>query len=85
MTKNKLNDLNDHLFAQLERLADEDMTPEQIEAEVKRTSAIVEVSDQITQNSRTRLQAAKLFAEHGDKMLPMLPAIGGPSNSGDQQ
>ncbi len=31
--KNKLADLNNHLFAQLERLSDEDLAPEQIEQE----------------------------------------------------
>jgi hypothetical protein len=32
----KLSQLNEHLFAQLDRLSKPDMTPEQIEAEVKR-------------------------------------------------
>lgn len=74
--KNRLSDLNTHLFAQLERLGDEDLTPEQIESEAKRADAIVQLSDQITQNARTQLQAAKLFAEHGSQVLPMLPLIG---------
>lgn len=39
--KNKLMDLNNHLFAQLERLGDEDLTPDQIENEAERTKAIV--------------------------------------------
>lgn len=77
MTKNKLGDLNDHLFAALERLSDEDMTAEQIEIEAKRAAAIVAIADQVTENARTRLLGAKLFAEHGEKMLPYLPAIGG--------
>lgn len=42
--KNKLIDLNNHLFAQLERLSDEDLTKEQIEQEVRRTEAVVSVS-----------------------------------------
>lgn len=74
--KNKLGDLNNHLFAQLERLADEDLTPEQIAQEVQRTEAIVKISDQITGNAHLQLQAAKLFAEHGQQVLPMLPKIG---------
>lgn len=77
MSKNKLGDLNDHLFAALERLGDEGLSPEQIETEAKRCAAIVDISDQITENARTRLQAAKLFAEHGDKIRGYLPAIGG--------
>lgn len=77
MTKNKLGDLNNHLFAQLERLADEDLSAEQIEQEVKRTEAIVKIADQITDNASLQLQAAKLFAEHGQAVLPMLPKIGG--------
>lgn len=74
--KNKLSDLNDHLFAQLERLADEEFTADQIEAEAKRADAIVAVADQITRNAEMKLRAAKLFADHGDKILKHLPQIG---------
>lgn len=34
--KNKLVDLNNHLFAQLERLGDEDLSAEQLEQEVNK-------------------------------------------------
>lgn len=74
--KNKLSDLNNHLFAQLERLAVEDLTAEQIDAEVKRAEAIVSIADQITGNAELQLKAAKLFADHGAHILPMLPKIG---------
>ncbi len=74
--KNKLSDLNDHLFAQLERLAEEDMSTEEIEQEVKRTDAIVSLSDQIVGTADLQLKAAKLFAEHGGSVLSLLPAIG---------
>ena len=63
--KDKLTDLNNHLFAQLERLSDDDLDAEMIEREVKRTEAIVKVADQITGNADLQLKAAKLFAEHG--------------------
>lgn len=76
--KNKLSDLNNHLFAQLERMADEGMTAEQIDQEAKRAEAIVSVADQITRNAELQLKAAKLFADHGAQILPMLPQIGGP-------
>lgn len=74
--KNKLGDLNNHLFAALERLSDEDMTTEQIEQEAKRASAIVAVADTIISNADTQLKAAKLWAEHGQQIMPMLPQIG---------
>ncbi|MBY5976697.1 hypothetical protein KUV39_08565 [Phaeobacter italicus] len=74
--KNKLSDLNNHLFAQLERLSEENLTSEQIEGEVKRTEAIVSLSDQIVGNADLQLKAAKLFAEHGSAVLPHLPQLG---------
>lgn len=76
MTKNRISDLTDHLFAQLERLSDESMTAEQIEQEVKRSDALVSVSDQIVGTYDLQLKAAKLFAEHGQAVLHMLPQIG---------
>lgn len=79
MTKNKLSDLNNHLFAQLERLSDEALDAEKLEQEVQRAEAIVKVADKITQNADLQLKAAKLFAEHGQGVLPMLPQIGGKS------
>lgn len=74
--KNRMSDLNDRLFAQLDRMSKENMTAEQIETEVKRTEAIVAVADTIVSNANTQLKAAKLFAEHGRAVLPMLPQIG---------
>lgn len=76
VTKNRLTDLNDHLFAQLERLGSENLSADQIEAEAKRADAIVALADQVTKNSDTMLKAARLFAEHGDRVLPLLPQIG---------
>lgn len=75
--KNKLVDLNNHLFAQLERLSEEEMTAEQIDQEVKRTGAIVDVSEQIVRNADLALKAVKLIADHGDRFKTMLPMIEG--------
>lgn len=75
MAKNKMADLNDHLFAQIERLADEDLTPEQIEHEVKRGNAIVAVADQLLRGASLQIQAAKILSDHGLDPTPALPAI----------
>lgn len=74
--KNHLADLNDHLFAQLERLSDEDLKGEQLEEEVKRAGAIVDVSDQIVGNAKIQLDAVKTVALHGDRFRAMLPQLG---------
>lgn len=79
--KNKMSDLNNHLFAQLERLASEDLTPEQIDQEVKRADAIVSLTDQVSRNADLQLKAAKLYAEHGAAVLPHLPQIGNDKGS----
>ena len=63
--KNKLSDLNDHLFAQLERLSEEDLTPDQIDQEAKRGEAIVGIADQIIRNASLKIQAAKILSDHG--------------------
>ena len=62
-----LSDLNNHLFAQLDRLAKDDLDADEIEREVKRADAIVDVSDQVLRIADTSLKAAMLFAEH-DRM-----------------
>ncbi len=74
--KNKLADLNDHLFAQLERLSDEDLTPEQIDTEAKRGTAIVAVADQILRHATLQVQAAKIMSDHGNDPTNHLPALG---------
>lgn len=75
--KNRLTDLNDHLFIQLERLSDEGLSEEQIEQEVKRADAIVKVADKIIGNANLTLAACKLVAEHGDHFKKDLPMIAG--------
>ena len=72
----KLSDLNEHLFAQLDRLKNTALTSDEIDTEVKRADAIVALADQVTRGADTQLKAAKLFAQHGSQVLPHLPLIG---------
>lgn len=73
--KNRLVDLNNHLFAQIERLSEEGLTAEKIESEVTRANAIVAVSEQIIENADLALKAAKLVADHGEYIGKYLPMI----------
>lgn len=72
-----LSNLNNHLFIQLERLGKE-LGAEEIEKEVKRTNAIVNISEQVINNARIALNAAELVAKHGvGKWEDMLPSVEG--------
>lgn len=80
---NDLAALNNHLFAQLDRLTKDGLSEDQVAEEVKRANAIVAVSDQIVSGQKLRLDAAKLFAQHGQAVLPHLPMIGSDKADGD--
>lgn len=72
--KNKLMDLNDHLFLALERLNDDDMTPEQVEKEISRSKALTSVASAIINNASVMLGAAKLTTDYNISQS-QLPAI----------
>ena len=57
--KNTLIDLNNYLFAQLERLNEEELEGEKLDTEVIRTKAIVSVASAIVGNAHLALQAIK--------------------------
>jgi hypothetical protein len=59
MANNKLEDLNNHLFAQLERLSDEDLTLETLQKEIERSKAVNGVAKNIIENAKTTLEATK--------------------------
>lgn len=76
--KNKLSDLNDHLFAQLERLGEEGIDESKIEMEAKRAEAMVQVADQIIRNADLQLKAVTVLERTGDRFVkPLAPMIGG--------
>lgn len=64
--QNKLTDLNNHLFAQMERLSDEDLTGEQLQNEIDRARAITSISSQIIQNGALALKAEQFKSERMD-------------------
>ena len=62
--RNTLVDLNNHLFEQLERLNDEELTDEQLEKEIKRTDAMKDIATQIIANANIVLKATELNMEY---------------------
>lgn len=65
--KNKLSDLNNHLFMVLERLNDEDITGEKLNEEMARADAITKIAKSITSTADILLEAKKHFDEYGIK------------------
>lgn len=74
--RNTLGDLNNHLFAQLERLSDEELTGEQLQEEIKRSKAISDVANRIVSNGELVLQGQRFAAEyHGRKSVSEIPKM----------
>lgn len=61
--KNKLSDLNNHLFAELERLGDEELTGEALQQELGRAKAITDVASKVVENAALVLKAEELRYE----------------------
>lgn len=61
--KNKLIDLNNHLFAQLERLSDESVDEEKLQEEIHRAKAVAGIANQIINNARLVLDAEKALSD----------------------
>jgi len=76
--KNKLSDLSDHLFAQLERLADEDLGGEALTEEIKRAGAIDRIAGQIVAVGNLAVHASRLKNDWGPQAIaPRLLGLDG--------
>lgn len=63
--KNKLTDLNDHLFTALERVNDEDLDSEALRNEINRARSIANLGREIVQNARLVLDGEKYKRDYG--------------------
>jgi hypothetical protein len=73
--KNTLGDLNNHLFAQLERLNDEDLKGEDLQEEIRRAKAVNSVAAQIIANGSLLVEAKRLVKETSDPDIKKLPPM----------
>lgn len=71
MMRNKLTDLNNLLFEQLERVGDDSLTDEEFDRELKRNDAIVSVSTAIVKNGELVLKALKFQDDRYDISKPL--------------
>lgn len=72
--RNTLGDLNNHLFAQLERLNDEDLKGDDLREEIERAKAVTQVASKIIENGSLVLEAKKLQDDRMDAntKLPLM-------------
>ncbi|MFN0276776.1 MAG: hypothetical protein ACKVPJ_13600 [Chitinophagales bacterium] len=70
--KNKLGDMRNHLFAQLERLSDEELTkkPEMLDKELKRAQAIKDVAQVIVNSAKVEVDAMRFTGVKGTDFIP---------------
>lgn len=78
--KNKLVDLNNHLFAELERLSDEDLKGEALQEERERAKSIANIAQVLINNGELALKAVKHSTEYGKEYVPDILSIGEPEN-----
>ena len=73
MTKNKLLDLNNHLFEALERINDESLEGEKLQEEIARAKTITQIGNTIISNASLALEAKKYKDEFGmGTTLPLM-------------
>lgn len=82
MARNKLNDLNDHLFEQIERLNDPTLTGEDLKQEISRAKAMAGLATPIVNSAKTFVDALKL-AGRGDVTQKALKGIININDSGN--
>jgi hypothetical protein len=72
--KNTLGDLNNHLFAELERLSDEDIKGEELKEEISRAKSVSDIAAKVIANGSLVLQAQRLMdnRESADTNIPKM-------------
>jgi hypothetical protein len=74
--KNKLGDLHNHLFSQLERLNNEEIKGPKLREEIDRAKAVTGVAREIILNGKLALEAMIAAKEKGIILLPKMLEIG---------
>lgn len=75
-TRTTLNDLNEYLFQEMDRLTNEDLSAEELDKEIKRSDALQKIAKTVIDNGALALQAKKYLDEYGQGGKVELPLIG---------
>ncbi len=77
-TKTTLNDLNEYLFQELDRLTNEDLSDEELDKEIKRSEALQKVAKTVIENGALALRAKEYIDEYGNGEGVGVPMLGIP-------
>ena len=80
--KNTLLDLNNHLFEQIERLNDEELSDDQLDRELKRAEGMTKIAAQIIQNGELAYKTMVHMDDYGygldrNRTVPAMLSSGG--------
>lgn len=75
MPRNTMMDLTNHLFAELERLGDEELDGEELTAEIARAHAIGKVSKTIIDSGNLMIRAAEFNDGKLDEKAQLPPLL----------
>lgn len=74
--RNGMMDLNNFLFEAMERLMDDELTPEQLEMEIKRCDGVNKVAQTVISNAALAIKAQAMIYEYGDDRKVDIPLLG---------
>lgn len=72
MKKNTILDLNDLLFAQLEKLSDDELKGKDLHDEILRSKAIAEISKNVIMNANLALKVSQVRDISPDENIPRI-------------
>lgn len=75
-TRTTLNDLNEYLFQEMDRLTNEDLSADELDKEIRRSDALQKIAKTVIDNGALALQAKKYLDEYGEGDKVELPLIG---------
>jgi hypothetical protein len=76
MADTKLTDLNEYLFAQIQRLNDKGLSKDKVALEIEKAQAITNVADTIIKNGELTLKTAIVMQKmRGQGNAPKLPLM----------
>lgn len=75
--QNKISDLNNHLFAQLEKLTEEDLSENELKKEIERSKAVSMIAANILDVAKVSVDAMKIISKGGvhESQMPKMLGI----------